>query len=182
MPSWVWIVIGVGGALLVAAAVTAAVLAWKAFVRRVLLRLLVRAEAVDAAAAALVETVTHLFEADDEARAIFAENPDSVERRALEEVRGRAMILADELDHMPLPNKLVEVAEALADAAVVVRDQAGLVKEGDTGDGVLDDLSETDLELVSAYQAKARTLIREACDACGLEGIDDSVYGGGLYL
>ncbi len=168
--------------LLVVAITAAIVLAWRAFVRRVLLRLLVRAEAVEAAAAALVVTVTHLQEADDEVWVAFVEDADSVDRRALEEVRGRALILADELDHMPLPRKLVHVAEALADAAVVVRDQAGLVREGETGASVLDDFSETDLELVSAYLTRARTLIREACDVCGLEGTDDSVYGGGLYL
>lgn len=180
MPDWAWVV-AAGGALVVAAVLAAAwVLGRREYARRALMRLIVRAEAVDAAADALIDVVAQVTAASEEEAAAFAHNPDSVERRALAEVQSRAAILVDELDQMPMPKRLVPVAEALADAAFTVRQQAECVKDGDTGTKALDALASVDIELVRSYRDKARILITEACDACGLD--DTAVYGGGLYL
>lgn len=171
---------GIGVALLVAAVVVLAVVGWRAYRRKMLLRLLVRAEAVQAAAEALRETVGRIAVASDEEIQTFADDPESVERRALAEVRSRAGILYDELDRMSLPRSLVPVAEALADAAYATYEQAGCINDEDTGTVALDRLADIRLERVRTYSMKARTLVAGACDVCGLD--DTAVYGGGLYL
>ncbi len=163
-----------------AAAVVLGVVGWRAYQRRMLLRLLVRAEAVQAVADALREAVLRLSSASDEELSAFLDDPDSVERRAMAEVRSRAGILYDELDRMALPPSLVPVAEALADAAYTIYEQAGCVRDTDTGNAAIDRLAGIQLERVREYSLKARTLVAGACDVCGLD--DTAVYGGGLYL
>ena len=64
-----------------------------------------------------------LAQGSDETLNHFAEDPDSIERRALHEVTSRAQILADELDSMPLPKRLIPAAEALGDAAYPSREK-----------------------------------------------------------
>jgi hypothetical protein len=175
-----WIALAAGAALLVAAAVVLAVVGWRAYVRRALLRLLVRAEAVDALASALYDAFERLASGSDDELEIFVEEPESVERRAFHEIRARANMLADELDRMPLPKKLLPAAEALADAAYVICEQSSLVHEDDAGTAALDGLAEIDLGRVRAYTRRARHLVTGTCDVCGLDEM--AVYGGGLYL
>lgn len=180
MPVWAWIAI-VGGTLLVAAALVAAsVLAWRSYERRVLLRLLVAMQGVEAAGDGLRDVVEHLALAADEQLETFADEPDSVERRALAELTMRAGILTEELDAMPLPARFQPVAEALADAAFLIGEQAGTVTDEQRGTQALESLGRVDLALVRGYTEKARTLLTGACEVCGLE--DTAVYGGGLYL
>ncbi len=180
MPAWALIALGAGLMLLVAAAVAVAILGWRTYVSRTMLRLVGRSEAIFAAADALIDTVERLSEASDEEIELFADDPESIERRALAEVRSRANILATELDHMPLPRKLVATAEALADAAYLVCRQADIVEDDDTGLKALEALGSIDLGSVRAYTQKARSVMRQACDECGVD--DTAVYGGGLYL
>ncbi|MCL2503049.1 MAG: hypothetical protein FWE94_00315 [Coriobacteriia bacterium] len=179
-PVLVWAIIGIGTALVIAAVVTLAIILWQAYERRMLLHLLVSTEAVEAAGQALADAVETMSSAAPEDIAVFAEDPTSVDRRVVEEVHSRAFILADELDNIPLPSRLIPVAEALSDAAVTVRDQAGRIYEGETGSTVLDKFFDTDMDLVHAYLHRARTLIGRTCEAYGLA--DTAVYGGGLYL
>lgn len=180
MPPWAWVAIAIGALLLIAATVVLGVVGWRAYRRRMLLRLLVRAEAVQAAGIALRDTVARLAGASDEEIQLFAEDPNSVERKALGEVHSRAAILYDELDRMTLPPSLVPVAEALADAAYATFEQSGCVRDEDIGAVALDHLTDIQLERVRTYSMKARTLVAGACDVCGLD--DTAVYGGGLYL
>jgi hypothetical protein len=179
MPDWAWVV-GAGAVLLIAAGAAIGILIRRRYARRTLVRLIARAEAVDAAGDALSDVARQVGEGGYEAAEAFAMDPDSVERRALAEVHNRAAILVDELDVMPMPKQLVPVAEALADAAYAVREQAGCVKDGHVGPEALEAFAAIDLELVANHRKKARILISEACERLGLD--ETAVYGGGLYL
>lgn len=181
MPLWATVVLVVVASLLVLAGVGfALVLAWRAYTRRVLLRLVVRAEAIEAAGQALVETVSRLAAGDDAALEGFASDSESSERRALHEVATRAHMLAYELDRMSLPRSLTQVAESLADAAVVVDREASRVQDPHHGEAALDALTSVDLESVTAYMRSARSRLNDECVTHGLD--DMAVYGGGLYL
>jgi len=165
---------------LIGAGVAAFWLGWRSYERRQLLRLTGRLEAVEAAAQALVDTIGRLAQAPDDELEAFAADPDAPERRVLAEVGSRARLLSDELDQMPLPRRLVPVAEAIADAAFVVAREAGCIGENDVGDKALDGLTRIDLASVHSYAGQARTMLGAMCAVCGLD--DTAVYGGGLYL
>lgn len=178
----VWAVIGiVVGVLLTAAALAAAgFFGWHAYRRRLLLRLVVKAEAVDALVAALVDTITRLSEASDEDLERFASDTESGERRALHEIAFRGGLLAEELDRIPLPPSLVPPATALADTAYLVGSEASKVTDEQIGSDALEGLAAVDLAAIQAYQRKGRAVLGTTCDVCGLD--DTAVYGGGLYL
>lgn len=180
MPSWVLITITAGAVLVLLAAIGASVLLWRHYVRRLLLRLLAKGEAVEAAAAALSETLVRLASADDTSLHEFALEPASQERRALHEVSVRAAILADELDRIPLPRSLQQLAEDLADAAHVIAEETARVSDSMTGPDTLEALGGIDLERVRGYSRKARLHLTTAAEHHGLD--DTAVYGGGLYL
>jgi hypothetical protein len=180
MPLWAVITIVAGVFTLLAGGIALAVMGWRAYERRLLLKLVVRTEGVEAAAAALTDAVSRLAAATDVEIGDFAADSESVERRIFAEVRTRSGILTDELDRMPMPAKLIPAAEAIADAACVVGEQAALVGDKDVGSLALDRLGNIDLARMRAYLLKARMLLARACDVCGLQ--DTAVYGGGLYL
>lgn len=178
--TWVWIAVAVAAIVVLAACIVAAYFGLRALKRRALLKLLVRAEAIEAAEKALEDAITRLATASDTDLELFADDPDSPERRIMAEVRSRAQVLVDELDRMPVTRDLTEVAEALADAAYLVAQQAERVRDEDRGPQAFDRLGEIDLKLARQYVEKARLRVHNACDACGLE--ETAVYGGGLYL
>lgn len=180
MPLWAVIAIVAGVLLIIGAGVAAFWFGRKELTRRALLRLVVRAEAVEAAEQALEESIKRLAIAGDTELEQFADDPESVERRTMEEVASRARLLTDELDRMAVPKGLVHVAEALADAAYLVSQEAERVRVDDIGPLAFDKLASIDLKLVRRYAEKARLRVIDACDVCGLE--DTAVYGGGLYL
>ncbi len=168
------------GAVAIAAALSAAVwYGWRAYERQQLLRLIGRLEAVEAVAQALVDSIGRVSEMPDDELEAFTDDVDAPERRVLAEVKGRAHIIYDELDHMPLPGRLIPIAEAIADAAFVVAREAGCIDDAVDGEA-LDKLAQIDLEAVTGYSARARTTLGAMCAVCGLE--DTAVYGGGLYL
>lgn len=180
MPQWAAIVMIAGAVGLIAALSAAALWAWRAFERQQLLMLIGRLEAVEAAAQALTDSIRRLSEAADDELQAFADDPTAPERRVLAEIQGRARILCDELDHIALPGRLVPIAEAIADAAYVVNQQAACITDTDTGEQALSKLADVDIEAVTGYVARARTTLGAMCAVCGLE--DTAVYGGGLYL
>jgi hypothetical protein len=180
MPLWGWIAVAAAAVLLVAAGVVAAIFGLRALKRRTLLQLVVRAEAVEAAGKALEDSVRRLASADDSELELFADDPESPERRIMAEVATRGRVLKDELDRMPVTRDLIEVAESLADAAYLVVEQAERVRDEDRGPQAFDRLGEVNLKLARQYTEKARLRVLDACDACGLE--ETAVYGGGLYL
>lgn len=181
MPVWGWIAIGAGGVLLLAAAAIAAVYGWRELERRYLLRLVTRREAIDAVRQALDDTVSRLAQGSDEMLSHFADDPDAGERRALHEVASRARMLADELEVMSLPKKLIPAADALADTAYVIGREAGKVHDDCIGHSAFDALGSIDLSEVAALYAAATLEVQHVCEVCGLQD-DAAVYGGGLYL
>lgn len=169
-----------GSLVLVAASAAGGFFGWQAYRRKLLLRLVVKAEAVDALVAALLDTITRLSEAADEDLERFASDPESGERRALHEIAFRGKMLADELDRMPLPPSLEAPASALADAAYLVGAEASKVQDEHVGSASLESLAAVDLATIQAYSRKGRAVLGITCDVCGLD--DTAVYGGGLYL
>lgn len=179
MPIGAIIAIAVG-VLLLALAAVAAVYGWRAYERRLLLRIVGRTEALEAALAALIDVVTRLASSSDEELAHFADEPDSGERRVLHDIALKTTIIRDELDHMPLPRSLVGLAEFVADAAYIVGREAGRVEDDQQGDDALDRLAGMDLPMAKEYVLGARRMLIDVCTAHGLD--DMAVYGGGLYL
>jgi hypothetical protein len=180
MPLWAWIAIAAGVVVLLAGATIAGMLAFRAAERRYLLRLVRSREGLDFVRQALGDSLGRLAEGSERELRIFAEDPDSSERRALHEVAARARLLADEMDVTALPGRLIPAAEALADAAFLISREAGRVGDDLRGDAALDALGCIDLDAVETYYRAAISAVQSVCEACGLE--DSAVYGGGLYL
>ena len=181
MALWGWIAVGAGSVLVGVALLVGAVYGWRAVERRYLLRLISRREAVLAVRQALEDALSRLAEGSDEQLHLFARDPDSLDRRALQEVWIRARILSDELDTMALPKHLIPAASRLADAAYEVSHEAGKVHDGDSDDLALEALASIDLSAIAAVFAAARVEMTRICEVCSVEE-DASVYGGGLYL
>jgi len=180
MPMWAWIAIGAAAVAIVALAAVGAVLATRAAERRYLLKLISKREAVTAVGQSLEGVVTRLADADDESLESFAEEPEFLERHVLDETCRQARLLYEELDTQPMPRRLVPVAEALADAAFVVAEQAGKVETEMRGEAALEAVCSIDLQRVRMVFASARKELQAACEVCRLS--DESIYGGGLYL
>jgi hypothetical protein len=180
MPLWAWIAVIAGVIVVLAGVTVAGIFAYRAAERRYLLRLIRSREGLDFVRQALGDSLGRLAEGSARELRAFAEDPDSSERRALHEVASRSRLLADELDGMSLPGRLVPAAEALADAAFLIGREAGRVSDDLRGDAALDALGRIDLDAVETYYRAAISAVQSVCEACGLE--DSAVYGGGLYL
>lgn len=181
MPLWGGIALIAGAVLLLAAIGVSAFFGWRGLERRYLLRLISRREAVYAVRQALEGAVIRLAEGSDAQLELFAENPDSQERKMLHEVCVRARILRDELDTMSLPKRLVPAADALADAAYIVNAEAAKIGDADRGSVVLGELGTIDLGMVAEVFERAASAVSLTCRVCEVEE-DAAVYGGGLYL
>ena len=180
VPAWAWAA-GVASTLMLLIAFTfAAWLTWRRTVRYHLVKVVGRRESVVASRRTLEAIVRHLADEDDARLTYFAEHPESEDRRALAETAARTASAAEELDTMPLPRSLWPAAEALADAAFVVGEQAGRVGESDDADAVFVGLEDIDLERVERVFEVADARVREACEHYDLD--EAAVYGGGLYI
>ena len=180
MPLWAWIAVIAGIVVVLAGATVAGIFAYRAAERRYVLRLVRSREGLDFVRQALGDSLSRLAEGSERELRLFAEDPDSGERRALHEVASRARLLADELDGTALPARLVPAAEALADAAYLIGQEAGRVGDQMRGEAALEALGRIDLDAVETYYRAAISAVQSVCEACGLE--DAAVYGGGLYL
>ena len=180
MPLWGWIAIGVGAIAVVAGLVAATVVALRASERRNAMNLVARREGVDFVRQALADTLSRLAEGTDDELRAFADDPESLERRALVEVASRSALLAEETDATAIPKALVPAAVALGDAAYLIAREAAKVQPGMRGDITFDALGSIDLEAVETYYQAALAAVEDVCESCGLE--DANVYGGGLYL
>jgi hypothetical protein len=180
VPVWAWIAIGAGIVAVIAVAVVAGVISYRAAEERYVMRLVRSREGLDFVRQALGDSLGRLAEGSEAELRDFAENPDSTERRALHEVASRARLLADELDATPLPNKLVPAADALADAAYLVAKEASRVTDETLGESALIELGSIDLDAVETYYGAAIAAVGNVCKSCGID--DSAVYGGGLYL
>jgi hypothetical protein len=173
-------VIGVGAVLVIAGLAVGVVLAIRASERRAALRLVARREGVDFVRQALADSLGRLAEGTDDELRAFAQNPDSLERRALIEIASRSAQLAEEIDSTAFPKSLLPAAVALGDVAYLIARESAKVQPGMTGDVALEALGSVDLDAVETYYRAAIAAVADACESCGLQ--DANVYGGGLYL
>ena len=180
MPLWGWIVTGIAVVAVIAGLVAAGFLARKASERNSAMVLVARREGVDFVRQALADSLSRLAEGTDDALRTFADNPDSIERRALSEVASRSALLAEEIDTTPFPKSLLRAGVALGDTAYLIARESAKVQPGMRGDVALAALGSIDLEAVETYYRAALVAVEDACESCGLE--DANVYGGGLYL
>ncbi len=180
MPVWVWIVIAIASAIVIGGAIVALTVGRRALTRRYLVALIGRRENVRASRRTLEAVMRHLVDESDEALGAFAEDPASVDRRALIEVRDGMRVVVDELDTRPMPGRLIRVAEELADAAFVIAEESGRVRDNLVADEVLEALAKIDLSRVAKQVDEANVWIDEACAEYEIE--DTAVYGGGLYI
>jgi hypothetical protein len=180
VPLWAWIAIGAGIVAVAAGGVVAGILSYRAAEQNYVMRLVRWREGVDFVRQALGDSLGRLAEGSDAELRAFADDSDSVERRALHEVASRARLLADELDSTPLPGRAVPAAEALADAAYLIAQEAARVRDEVVGEQALEDLGCVDLDAVETYYAAAAAAVRQVCETCGVD--ESEVHAGGLYL
>ena len=173
-----YIIIGVVAALLIAATVVAARLAWRKQVRRYIVGLVGRAEDIRAGLKALDSVVGGLISGGVEGLLAFA-GSDSDERHAVAEIASRMRIASNELAEQPLPKRLWPLADRLGEAAGTLAETASRVGEAE-GEAVLDALAELDLrpvrDALAASEEHVAVLAKE------YELTDSAVYGGGLYI
>ena len=180
VPIWIWVVLGALVVLALLAAVVWVTFGRRAVLRRYLVFLVGRRESVRASLRTLEAIVRHLVDESDESLAEFATDTASADRRALMEVGDRMRMILDELDTRSLPSRLIRPAEELADAAYVIAQESGRIKDNMAPDQVLEALGEVNLTSVAAQMREADEWLDDACQEYGVE--DAAVYGGGLYI
>lgn len=181
MPWWGWLIAGIVGVMLLSVAVFFGFRwTWHGASRRYLVRLIGRSENVIASRRTLEAVMRHLADEPAESLMKFAEDPESVDRKALLELTQGMAIVADELWTMPLPKRLWPVGEALGDAAATIGEESGRIHDLMDSEEVLAALGEVDLGKVAEEHDRAQELVREACTYYDVE--DAAVYGGGLYI
>lgn len=179
-PVLLYVIIAVVSLLLIAGIVVASVVLWRRQVRRSLIGLIGRREAVMAAYGALESIFTSLAEADAEELTAFAVDGGSIHRKALEELHSRMRIQAEELSELSLPKRMWRGADLLCGAAGILAVETGKVGEATGPESVLDALGTIDV----AGIGKALRPANESIDALLAENgmADATVYGGGLYI
>ena len=180
MPVWAWILIAVAAAAIIATVVVVLTSAWNRAVRRYAHHLVGKREEARSIKRALEELLGQLRTGPDEERARFADDPEAIERHSLSDLAARARVLAEELNTMPLPRRLVPSGEALADAVDVLAEEAERAGEGSNGDERLEALTMADLERVGRAFAFADARLGPLCQEYGVD--DESMYGRGLYI
>lgn len=149
-------------------------------VRRSLVRLLGRREAILAASKGLELVIEHLLADEEDALTIFAADAGSEDRRAVDDVASRMHILADDLHVMALPKRLWPIAEDMERAARLLVEQAGGVGKAETPDAALDALGAIRMQAVREQVSVIDTHLEPLLDAFRVH--DPAVYGGGLYI
>ena len=181
VPIWAWTLVTVGVlALLGVAGFFVWRWSWHHMSKRYLTKLISRKESIAASQRTLETVLRHLADDSDEDLLAFATDVDSLDRRALGEEHQRCVVLRDELQTMPMPKRLVSVADALADVADVVAEESGRIEDDQGEAEVLDALQAVDLERVGEQFSHAEELMVQACEYYDVE--EAVVYGGGLYI
>jgi hypothetical protein len=180
VPAWLWIVIAIASAAAVTAIVVAATMVWNSIAKRYAVQLLGKREEARSARRAVEDIVGHLREGSDVKRGEFADDPEALDRHSLAELADRSRVLAEEVNTMPLPARMVAAAEALADAADILAEESGRVGEGTIGDEALDALAAIDLDRVDGAFEHAYALIAGVLDVYHVD--DSTAFGGGLYI
>jgi len=178
-----WVVYGVIaalGVLLIAGAVFGGLWLWKRQVRRSLIGLVGRREAIRAAYRALEAVFASLAEESPEELVAFAESPDNVRRMALDELRERMAIEVGELETVPLPKTAWRCADLLGSAARKLRDEVAVITSAQTPDAVLEAVASIDVPAIRSAIAEAGTELDRLLAESKVD--DPAVYGGGLYI
>jgi hypothetical protein len=166
--------------LLIAGIVIGSLLLWRRQVRRSLITLTSRREAVLAAYRALETVFTSLASGSTEELAAFAADPGSVHRKALEELHTRMVMASEELSAMPLPRKLWASADLIATSATKVASEVAKVGQASDPEAVLKALGDIDVSGIRSTLAPMNAEMDRLLTEHGIA--DPSVYGGGLYL
>ncbi len=148
MPVWAWILIAVLTTVAIAAVAVAVFAVLRRAQARYLRRLAGSREEAKALKRAFDELVGGLQQGTHERRAMFADDPEAIERHSLADLSGRARALAEELNTAPMPQRFVGAAEALADASDILAEEAERAGEGSIGDESLEALVSADLNRV----------------------------------
>jgi hypothetical protein len=174
-----YVILGVTLVAIIVGGVVVGRLLWRRQVRRYIVSLLGRREAIEAAMRTLEGVVQRLSAASDDEMIAFAIDSDSPERQATAETADQMRIQSDELRDVALPKALWVVADRLCDASKALTDQSAGVGE-QTGTAVLDALGSVDLTSVKRLLSEATEELERVSAEYGLG--DLSVYGGGLYI
>jgi uncharacterized SAM-binding protein YcdF (DUF218 family) len=179
-PTVLYISIGVGALLLIAGIVVASIVLWRRQVRRSLIALTGRREAVVAAYKALEGVFKAIAEGDAEQITDFAIDSTSVHRRALDDLHHRMRVQSEELAEIALPKRLWNAADLLGTAAGKLALETGRVGEAGPPEKVLEGLGMIDVAGISLALRTANEVIDDLLEE--LKVADPSVYGGGLYI
>jgi hypothetical protein len=174
-----YIVIGIVAAVLIAATIVLARLAWRRQVRRYIVGLIGRKEGIVAGVRTLDGVIAALAGGSIDDVLAFAA-PDSEDRRVVAEVASRMRMEATELADLPLPKALWTLADELGSAAHSLGVIAGGVGEAPDLEAALDALALLDLSAIRTSLSTAEDEIARLGERYGVT--DVSVYGGGLYI
>ena len=179
MQEWLpYVVIGVIAAVLIAATVIVARIAWRRQVRRYIVGLMGRREAIGTALKT-VENAMRVLAQGSVADVLAFSREGSEERHAFVDIAARMGIASQEIDELPLPKQLWPLADALGAAARELVEQARRVGESD-GESALDALIGLDISAVQRALSDADGYIATLSTVYDLS--DPAVYGGGLYI
>jgi len=179
-PTVLYVIIGVASLLVIAGIVVGSIVLWRRQVRRSLIALTGRREAVTAAYKGLERVFTALAEGDTDEVTAFAIDSTSVHRKALDELHYRMRIQSEELSEIALPKRLWNAADLLGTAAGKIAVETGRVGEAGPPEKVLEVLGKIDVAGISAAIRPANQAIDDLLEE--LKIADPSVYGGGLYI
>ena len=168
------------GVLVVAGVVVGGMWLWRRQVRRSLVALVGHREAIRAAYRALESVFASLAEEPPEELIAFAEDPENVRRKALDELRSRMSMEVDELENVALPKSAWHSADLLMAAAACLRDQVASITGAASSEAVLDAVGGIDVGGIRSSIAEAGTELDRVLHASGV--VDPAVYGGGLYI
>lgn len=179
MQEWLpYVVIGVIAAVLIAATIVVARLAWRRQVRRYIVGLMGRREAIGTSLKT-VENAMRVLAQGSVADILAFSQEASEERHAFVDIAARMSIASQEIDELPLPKQLWPLADSLGAAARELVEQARGVGETD-GESALDALIRLDITGVQRALADADGYIATLSTVYDLS--DPAVYGGGLYI
>jgi hypothetical protein len=175
-----YIIIGVAAVVLVAGIIVASILLWRRQLRRSLIALTGRREAVVAAYKALEGVFSALADGDTEVITAFAIDSTSEHRKALDDLHYRMRVQSEELAEIALPKRLWAAADLLGTAAGKLAVETGRVGEAGPPEKVLEVLGKIDVAGIAADLRPANEAIDDLLDELKIE--DPAVYGGGLYI
>lgn len=178
---WVWYgVIATVGILLIAGIVVGSIFLWRRQVRKSLIGLVGRREAVRAAYRGLESVFSALAEESPEQISEFATVSTSVHRRSLEELAIRMAMQVEELQSLALPKTAWHCADLLMAASATLRDEVVKINHASSPEAVLEGVGKIDVPAIRLAMATAGEELDRLLKENRIE--DSAVYGGGLYI